>query len=50
MVVGIKGVKLNVGGGPEGSSVLSLAGHHVRLEVGAKFLLMPNLNATGAAA
>src|ERR1700691_1705268 len=48
MVVGIKGVKLNVGGGPEGSSVLSLAGHNVRLEAGAQFLLMPNLNAPGA--
>jgi hypothetical protein len=50
MVVGIKGAKLNVGGGPEGSSVLSLAGHNVRLEAGAQFLLMPNLNAPGAAA
>jgi len=50
MVVGIKGVKLNVGGGPEGSSVLSLTGHNVRLEAGAQFLLMPNLNAPGAAA
>ncbi|HSZ63390.1 MAG TPA: hypothetical protein VK828_16440 [Terriglobales bacterium] len=49
MVVGIKGVKLNVGGGPEGSSVLSLAGHNVRLEAGAQFLLMPNLNAVAAA-
>lgn len=48
MVVGIKGVKLNVGGGPEGSSVLSLAGHNVRLEAGAQFLLMPNLNAVSA--
>jgi hypothetical protein len=44
-VVGIKGMKLNIGGGPEGSSVLSTSGHNVRLESGAQFLLVANLNA-----
>jgi hypothetical protein len=44
-VVGIRGMKLNVGGGPEGSSVLSVSGHNVRLESGAQFLLVANLNA-----
>jgi hypothetical protein len=44
-VVGFRGVKLNVGGGPEGSSVLSTSGHNVRLESGAQLLLVLNLNA-----
>lgn len=43
-VVGIRGMKLNVGGGPEGSSVLSISGRNVRLESGAQFLLVANLN------
>src|SRR5271170_708493 len=48
-VVGIRGMKLNVGGGPEGSSVLSIAGHNVRLESGAQFLLVADLNAPAPA-
>ena len=43
-VLGLKGVKLNVGGGPEGSSVLSTLGHNVRLEYRAQLVLVPNLN------
>lgn len=49
-VVGIRGMKLNVGSGPEGSSVLSISGHNVRLESGAQFLLVANLNAPASAA
>jgi hypothetical protein len=49
-VVGIKGMKLNVGGGPEGSSLLSISGHNVRLESGSQFILVPNLNAATAGA
>jgi hypothetical protein len=44
-VVGIRGMKLNVGAGPEGSSVLSVSGHNVRLDAGSQFILVPNLNA-----
>jgi hypothetical protein len=44
-VAGIRGMKLNVGGGPEGSSVLSISGHNVHLDAGAQFLLVANLNA-----
>ena len=43
-VLGLKGVKLNVGGGPEGSSVLTSLGHNVRLEYRAQLVLVPNLN------
>lgn len=49
-VVGIRGMKLNVGGGPEGSSVLSIAGHNVRLESGAQLLLVLNANASAPVA
>jgi hypothetical protein len=49
-IIGIKGMKLNVGGGPEGSSVLSLSGRNVRLESGAQLMLVPNLNAAPPAA
>jgi hypothetical protein len=44
-VLGIRGVKLNVGGGPEGSSVLTASGHNVRLEYRAQLILVPNLSA-----
>lgn len=44
-VVGIRGMKLNVGGGPEGSSILSTSGHNVRLESGSQFVLVANANA-----
>jgi|HubBroStandDraft_6_1064221.scaffolds.fasta_scaffold67641_2 hypothetical protein len=43
-VVGIGGVKLSVGSGPEGSSVLS-SGHNLRLESGSQFVLVPSLKA-----
>jgi hypothetical protein len=49
-VVGIRGMKLNVGGGPEGSSVLSISGHNVRLESGAQLLLVLNPNASTSVA
>jgi hypothetical protein len=49
-VLGIKGVKLNVGGGPEGSSVLSASGHNVRLEYRAQLVLVPNLSASAPVA
>jgi hypothetical protein len=49
-VLGIKGVKLNVGGGPEGSSVLTASGHNVRLEYRAQLILAPNLRAPSPAA
>jgi len=45
-VMGIRGMKLNVGGGPEGSSVLSNSGHNVRLESGAQLLLVLNPNSS----
>jgi hypothetical protein len=45
-VVGIRGMKINVGGGPEGSSVLSISGRNVRLETGAQLLLVLNANAS----
>jgi len=43
-VVGIRGLKLGVGDGPEGSSVLTMSGHNVRLESGYQIVLVPNLN------
>jgi hypothetical protein len=49
-VIGIRGVKLDVGGGPEGSSVLSIVGHNLRLEAGSQFVLTRNLNAMTPAA
>lgn len=48
-VVGIKDLKLDVGSGPGGSSVLSSAGHNVRLEPGSQFVLVPNLSVTPVA-
>jgi hypothetical protein len=39
-VVGITDVKLNVGGGPEGSSILSAMKHNLRLEAGSEFVLV----------
>jgi hypothetical protein len=49
-VAGIKGMKLNVGGGPEGSSVLTTSGHNVRLESGSQLVLVANANAATPAA
>jgi hypothetical protein len=48
-VVGIKGVQLKVGEGPEGSSVLSASGHNLRLDSGALLLLVPNLTVSSTA-
>src|SRR5262249_38217915 len=44
-VSGIKGVQLKVGGGPEGSSILSTSGHNLRLEMGSELVLVPNVSA-----
>jgi hypothetical protein len=49
-VLGIKGIQLKVGGGPEGSSVLSSAGHNLRLDQGSLLVLVPNLIASPAIA
>jgi hypothetical protein len=49
-VVGLRGMKLDVGAGPQGSSIISISGHDVRLEAGSQFILVPNLNAAPAAA
>ncbi|MGC2807139.1 MAG: hypothetical protein WA211_13480, partial [Candidatus Acidiferrales bacterium] len=49
-VLGIKGVKLDVGSGPEGSSVLSTSGHNIHLESGSQLVLVPNLKAAPAPA
>jgi len=49
-VLGLKGVKLNVGAGPEGSSILTASGHNVRLEYRAQLVLMPNLSSTAPVA
>jgi hypothetical protein len=40
-VVGIGGLKLSVGNGVEGSSVLSTSAHRIRLEAGSQFVLVP---------
>jgi len=39
-VVGIADVKLTVGAGPEGSTVLTAAKHNLRLEIGSQFVLV----------
>jgi hypothetical protein len=49
-VVGIAHVKLSVGSGPEGSSILSASGRNVRLDSGSQLVLVPNLSTTSAAA
>ncbi|MGD0201870.1 MAG: hypothetical protein ABSD27_14075 [Bryobacteraceae bacterium] len=40
-VVGLRGLRLSVGTGPEGSSVVSATGQNVRLERGSRFYLVP---------
>jgi hypothetical protein len=40
-VQGLRGLKLSVGTGPEGSSVLSQSGQNIRLERGTEFYLTP---------
>jgi hypothetical protein len=42
-VIGIGGVKLSVGTGPEGSSVLTSSRHNMRLDAGSQFVLVPAL-------
>lgn len=42
-VVGISGVKLSVGSGAEGSSIVSSSNHNVRLDVGSQLVLVPSL-------
>jgi hypothetical protein len=44
-VAGIRGLQLKVGAGSEGSSILSAAGHNVRLDAGAQLVLVPNVAA-----
>jgi len=48
-VIGMRGLKLSVGSGPEGSSLLSDAKRNVRLEVGSQLVLTPSLRAESAA-
>ncbi len=44
-VIGISDVKLSVGNGPEGSSILSATKHNLRLEAGSQFVLVSNASA-----
>jgi hypothetical protein len=44
-VIGLGDMKLAVGSGPEGSSVLTSEKHNLRLESGSRFVLVPNLEA-----
>ena len=48
-VLGIRGVKLSVGTGPESSSVLTRSGHDLELDPHTRFLLVPT-SVTGAKA
>ena len=48
-VLGIKGVKLSVGTGPESSTVLTLDGHDLSLEEHTTLLLIPPLSVTAHA-
>jgi hypothetical protein len=45
-VVGMRDVKLSVGTGPEGSSIITDDHHNLRLEVGSQFVLVPNVKAS----
>ena len=49
-VVGIADMKLDVGSGPEGSSILSATKHNLRLEAGSQFVLVASSNTGSAAA
>jgi hypothetical protein len=44
-VIGIGGVKLAVGRGPEGSSILTSEKHNLRLESGSRLILVPSVTA-----
>ena len=48
-VVGIADVKLNVGSGPEGSTILSATKHNLRLEPGSQFVLVSSAKTESAA-
>src|SRR5580658_1029224 len=47
-VIGLRDVKLAVGSGPEGSSVLTSEKHNLRLESGSRLVLVPTLKAAVA--
>lgn len=48
-VLGMRNVKLSVGTGPEGSSIISDDHHNLRLESGLQFVLVPNVRANAVA-
>ena len=45
-VIGIADTKIAVGGGPEGSSVLTAEKHNLRLESGSRLVLVPSVETT----
>ncbi len=47
-VIGIAGLQLSVGNGPEGSSVVSSSRHNVRLDEGSQFVLVPSVKTVAA--
>jgi hypothetical protein len=47
-VIGMGDVKLTVGNGPEGSSILTSEKHNMRLESGSKLVLVPSVTAAAA--
>ena len=47
-VIGISDVKLKVGSGPEGSSILTSERHNLKLESGSKLVLVPSIAAPAA--
>src|ERR1700722_4499580 len=49
-VIGIGDMKIAVGRGPEGSSVLTAEKHNLRLESGSRLVLVPNVETTAAPA
>jgi hypothetical protein len=49
-VIGIGDLKIAVGGGPEGSSVLTAEKHNLRLESGSRLVLVPNVETTATGA
>lgn len=49
-VIGLKDLKLTLGKGPEGSSLLTSERHNLRLESGSRLVLVSNMNAVSGAA
>jgi len=49
-VIGLSDLKVNLGKGPEGSSILTSERHNLRLDYGSRLVLVPNVNAVSAAA